>query len=417
MNRLITALTDMKAPPHILAALELLQFQGSSSNWLARLSDAERRQFLKWCDIRQLTLMLPHVSGPTLPAWVHETVLHKTARYDLRFKRLKQELFDIVAALNAAGLDFVMLKGLSHAPALSPDARLRGQGDIDLWLPGPSAYKARDVLSALGYVPLLDSKSRHLAPMGRPSNWQWRGDLFDPEMPVAVELHYELWSEQSEYIAVPALDQFWARKQSRDFEGRAINVLCDEDLLAFAALHLLLHLLHGELPLQRAWELARFLHNHNGDASFWKSWRTSHAPALRQLEASMFYLVTRWFNCHSGKDLALDCQALAPGLKSWLEKFPLAPLTNEWAPNKLEIWLHLGFIRKRKHKVRVIFRRLIPTALPLFADRAERKASPGRKLLMSLRQIRWLTPRLVRHVVTFFPTLLGGFRWFCLRRS
>jgi hypothetical protein len=36
----------------------------------------------------------------------------------------------------------------------------------------------------------------------------------------------------------------------------------------FAALHLLLHLLHGDLPLQRAWEIARFLGTHACDEDF-----------------------------------------------------------------------------------------------------------------------------------------------------
>jgi hypothetical protein len=415
LNQLIASLISLKAPPHILAALEVLQFQNSTTNRLALLSDAERSQFLRWCDVRQLSLLLPNVAGATLPGWLHETVLQRAARYEVRFKRLKCQLFEIVQAFDAAQLEFVMLKGLSHAPALSPDARLRAQGDIDLWLPGPSVYEARDLLRSLGYVPLLNSGSRHLAPMARASGWEWQGDLFDPEMPVSIELHYELWSEQAEYIAVPALEQFWARKQLRDFDGYKIHVLCEEDLLAFASLHLLLHLLHGELPLQRAWEIARFLDTHVGDDSFWKSWRSSHAPALRQLETTAFCLVAKWFSCSSREELEADRQTLPAGVKLWLQKFALAPLTREWTPNKMETWLHLAFIRKRKDMARVVFRRLIPTALPLFAEGVAVPSSPLARLRKSCRQIRWLTPRLVHHLVTFFPTVLDGLRWFWLR--
>ena len=141
MNQLITALEDMRSPRHIVAALELLQFQTPSADRLALLSDAERLRFIEWCDDRQLTLLLAQVSSVPLPDWITEQTVRKTARYQSRFNRLKQELFDIVEAFNAANLEFVMLKGLSHAPAFTPDAQLRAQGDIDLWLIDSSVYK------------------------------------------------------------------------------------------------------------------------------------------------------------------------------------------------------------------------------------------------------------------------------------
>jgi hypothetical protein len=411
LNQLISSLKDLRAPQYVLAALELLQFQTPSADRLDCLSEEERGRFLEWCDVRQLTLLLCQVCSSPLPAWVTHPAIQKTARHELRFERLKQELFEIVKAFNAAGLEFVMLKGLSHAPAFTPDARLRAQGDIDLWLTGSSVYKGRDVLRSLGYVPLLKSKSRHLSPMVRPSTWRWRGDMFDPEMPISVELHYNLWSEESEHISVPQLHQFWDRRQVRDFDGHKINVLCDADLLGFASLHLLLHLLHGELPLQRAWEIARFLDTHLTDEAFWTLWRTSHPPALRQLETSMFYLVTNWFECRSRKELGADVQKLPVKAKSWLTKFSWAPLAREWAPNKSEIWLHLAFICKRSEMISVLFRRLLPTSRPYFADRAAAEASPVAKLLTHVRQLRLILNRMARHLVTFFPTVFDGLRW------
>src|SRR5579884_402030 len=263
-----------------MAAFEALQFPHAGSELLENLSEIEQRRFFAWCDARQLSLMLPSTCNARLPDWLLEGVQRRSARYQQRFERLKAELFQIVQAFEAAKLEFVMLKGLSHAPAFTPDARLRAQGDIDFWLPGEAVYKARDILTELGYVAVLDSKSRHLAPMARPSNWRWRGDLFDPEMPISVELHYELWSDTAECIVVPGLEQFWERKVQREFDSHTIPVLRDEDLLGFAALHFLLHLLHGDLPLQRAWEIARFLDTHAQDDAFWQSWHAVHPPQL-----------------------------------------------------------------------------------------------------------------------------------------
>jgi Uncharacterised nucleotidyltransferase len=417
LNQLTASLTGLRAPQHILAALELLQFQTPSADRLDSLTQTERRRFLDWCDNRQLTLMLSQICGSGLPTWVMEPTLQKTARYDLRFRRLKRELFEIVDAFDDANLEFVMLKGLSHAPALTRDPQLRAQGDIDLWLIGSSVHRAQQVLKKLGYVPLLDSKSRHLPPMGRPSNWRWRGDLFDAEMPISVELHYDLWSEQAECIAFPDLEQFWNRKIIRNFDGHNINVLCDADLLGFAGLHLFLHLLHGELPLQRAWEIARFLDTHVSDESFWKSWRSSHPAALRQVETCIFYLVTEWCGCHARQELGAGVHELPIMVKSWFARFSLAPLTREWAPNKSEIWLHLAFIPRRKDKARVLFRRLLPTSIPRFGDRATSQTLSIAKLVRFVRQLRLVMTRLARHVVTFFPTVFDGLRWYWLRNS
>jgi hypothetical protein len=417
LNKFIESLSTLNAPPHILAALELFLFHNASEDRLALLSETEQRRFFMWCDTRQLTLALSHVGGPRLPAWVLKPVHERAACYELRFQQLKRQLFQIVEALDLAGLEFVMLKGLSHAPALTPDARLRAQGDIDLWLRGSSVYKAQKVLSHLGYRPVLESKSRHLAPMGRPSSWKWRGDLFDPEMPISVELHYELWSEQTEYISVPDIQQFWERKKLRDFDGRQINVLCDEDLLGFAALHLLLHLLHGDLPLQRAWEIARFLDAHVSDEPFWRSWRTSHPAVLKQLEISVFDLVTKWFQCRLNQELRADFQRLPPMVKLWLEKYCLAPLAREWAPNKLEILLHFAFLSNSKDRVRVLFRRLTPISVPTFSDRVQVQESAAASLLKILRRFRLISRRLVYHLITFLPALFDGIRWLWLCKS
>ena len=417
MKKVIESLSALNAPPHILAALELFQFHEPAEDRLALLSETEQQRFFTWCDIRQLTLALPHVGGAPVLPWVLDPVKERAARYELRFQQLKRQLFEIAEALDLASLEFVMLKGLSHAPALTPDARLRAQGDIDLWLRGSSVYEAQNVLTRLGYRPLLGSKARHLAPMGRPGSWKWRGDLFDPEMPISVELHYELWSEQTEYITAPDVQQFWERRRRCDFDGRLINVLCDEDLLGFAALHLLLHLLHGDLPLQRAWEIARFLDAHVSDALFWTSWRASHPAGLKQLEVSVFHLVTKWFQPRSNQELLADFQRLPPTVKLWLERYYLAPLAREWAPNKLEILLHFAFLTDSKDRVRVLFRRLTPMSVPLFGGSAQAQRQFAVIRLLTLIRLRVVSRRLVYHLITFLPTLFDGIRWLLLCKS
>lgn len=415
MKQLLESVAAANAPQHILAALEVFQFHNPSPDRLNGLSEPQRSVFFQWCDERQLTLILPYVCN-SLPNWARETIQAKAARYDQRFERLKQQLFDIAEAFEDEKLSFVMLKGLSHSPALTPDARLRGQGDIDLWLPGSSAYTARDVLAGLGYIPTIAAKSRHLSPMSRPSTWKWRGDIYDPEMPISVELHYELWSDNAEFIAAPGVSEFWRRKRLRSFDGQAINVLCDEDLLAFAALHLLLHVLHGDLPLQRAWEIAHFLDSHVNDQEFWDSWSGLHPAPLRQLQTCIFRLVTKWFGCNWPKILDTEFQMLPEAATSWLSTRSFAPLWREWKPNKSEVWLHLALVKKRRSRLVILVRRLIPTSLPLFVDDATAAPRWPFLVLAGVRQSPRLFGRLMRHVRTFFPTLFEGLRWLAVRK-
>ncbi|MBV8569765.1 MAG: hypothetical protein JO319_04075, partial [Acidobacteriaceae bacterium] len=100
MSGIIELLTAAKPPPHIAAALELLQFHSTPEGRVCSLSDTEQQRFLRWCDDSQVTLMLSHVAKTRLPGWLRDSIAAKADRYELRFERIKRELFQIVAALN-----------------------------------------------------------------------------------------------------------------------------------------------------------------------------------------------------------------------------------------------------------------------------------------------------------------------------
>lgn len=410
------SLIAAKAPRHVTAILEALQFQNASSQRLSQLSPLEWQDLLSWCDRRQLTLLLPRVCGSSIPANIQGEIARRNERYGVRFERLKAEFFDIVAALTAAGLEFVLLKGLSHSPELTPDARLRAQGDLDLWLIGPAVHKAKDTLQRLGYVSVGTSRSRHLSPLARPCNWKWAGDLFDPDMPISVELHYELWSEDAEYVPAQGIEAFWARRVPRSFDGHEVSVLCNEDLVGFAALHLLLHVLHGELPLERAWELARFLDTHSDDIVLWQSWRGSHSGDLKRLELISFALVTRWFSCRWPDQLDAELLNLPEPVRLWLEQCSLAPLVSQWSANKREVWLHLALIDGWSNKVRVLARRLFPLSFARFGTQEENKPSLAEAPRILLQGLKPFSRRLLHHLCTLSPTIYDGLRLRLLRK-
>jgi hypothetical protein len=289
---------------------------------------------------------------------------------------------------------------MTHAPALTPNPLLRAQGDIDLWFAGDAVRDACAALAGLGYEPRRCHRGgdrRHLTPMARPSAWKWRGDMFDPEMPIHVEPHYRLWSDHAEYISIPGQTDFWNRRAARDISGRRVSVLCPADLLGFAALHFLLHLLHGDLPLQRAWEIAHFLHEHAPDEEFWSRWRQLHSPALRRLETLAFAIAQIWFRCDVSDRVRRETHALPDDVRLWLDHFALSPLKQGSDPNKDELWLHLALIPTMLGRARVLLRRLFPFAI------ARKGGVSG--------------SRLAHHGRTLTPTVLGGLHWLRLKRQ
>jgi hypothetical protein len=388
-------------PSSTLAVIESLRFNDRTTERLCAIPAEEWPALLKWCDDRQVTLLVNALHANALPESVRTRMAGNRDRYAERFARLQSELAEIVDALNGRGIDFVLLKGITHAPALTPEPLLRAQGDIDLWFAPETVQDAHGALSAIGYAPTRRQRAtkgrRHLAPMIRPSGWKWRGDMFDPEMPVQVEAHYQLWNGNAEYIRMPGQPDFWNRRTARDFGGRSISVLSPPDLLGFAALHFLLHLLHGDLPLQRAWEIAHFLHQNAGDGEFWRHWRQLHSPALRRLEALAFAIAQIWFHCDVHESVQREIHGLADDVRLWLDHFAFSPLKQRSDPNKDELWLHLALIPSAAARARVLFRRLFPLVV-------------GRKGGLS-------GSRLAHHRRTFTPALLGGLQWLRLKRQ
>jgi hypothetical protein len=389
--------------------LEALSFDGAGNGLLRQLDDSEYRSLLKFCDKAHLALTLAHFHGDAMPEWVGARLAGNLRDYSKRFARLKASLFEIADAFERRGIEFIVLKGLTHSPEYTPDPLLRAQGDIDIWCKPESIVAARDELLTLGYAPHGPSEGRHLPPMLRPSKWEWRGDYYDPGLPIAVELHFQLWDDRMESIPVPGQAEFWNRRVTKLVAGRPLPALSGPDTLAFAALHLLMHVFHGDLRTQRAWEIANFLDTHVSDAAFWASWRQCHPDSLHRLEAIVFKLAAEWFGCRLAPEAAETVDQLPGDVRLWMEHYPLSPVEALFHPNKDEIWLQLSLVESFGEKLAVFRRRILPMrAPPTFR---QGKSNARAAMAQIGRMLRFTVIRSVRHLCAFFPTLWGGVRW------
>ncbi len=335
-----------------------------------------------------------------------------------RWNRAQSTYREIAAAFDAEGLEYAVLKGFSHCPLLVPDPRLRRQGDIDFLLPREQVFRARELAAGLGYEPILGRDRHptdHLPTLVRKTGWQWRGDLYDPEMPLSIELHVRFWNLNTERLAPAGLDCFWERRQSRELEGLRFTGLHPADTIAYSALHSLRHLLRGDPGLFHFYELAWLLHQRADDATLWSAWAELHDESLRRLEAVCFALGQHWFGGRLPGVAREEIERLPSDVIRWLETFSWSPVAGLLHANKDELWLHWALLESRRDRYRVLRRRLLPERLPGAVDAVhvpESRLTWRIRLRGRMRYLRYVTSRAGHHARALPSVARSAIRWF-----
>jgi hypothetical protein len=332
----------------ILAAMRL----GAAKPARWDFSEAEWRAALYYLDRNQMALLVRHCLGDALPEPIRRRLDNDYAIHRARLRRIHTAYAEVSGILSRRGLQWTLLKGFAGVEDYYADPDARVQYDLDLYCP-ESPHEAQSALISAGYRPGRETGSAdHLAPLTRESNWSWRGDFFDPGIPIAVEVHFRLWDEGTERFAAPGLPEFWERRT-----GDALHPV---DALGYKALHLLRHLLRGEFRAAHLYEIAWFLHQRASDDLFWAQWREMHEPGLRRLESIAFELGRGWFDARLPEGL----EPLPAGVTGWLRDDWDSPARAYFQPNKDELRLHLLLVESSLDKLRVLRRRLLPGTLP-----------------------------------------------------
>lgn len=331
----------MSLPEHARRALAALRC-GSRERW-GEL-DAPTIEFL---DRNRLTPLFPS-DDPHVERACRNT--------RLRLERLRGEYERIAGVLDDAGVEHVLLKGFSHGEEFLPDPSIRPSYDLDLLVPADQVRDAYSLLEELAFEAppgrvRRHERADHLPPLVRRTGWEWRGDLYDPEIPAVVELHFRLWDPETEGFAAPGLAEFWGRRQGRE--------LALVDRFGYAALHLLRHLFRGDLKLLHAYELACFL---DRNPSAFEEW--PHPPELRRLEAIASRLAADWFGPFVPAPMAREVAELPRSVLRWFERWGSAPIGAQFRPNKHELWLHWELLDGWPTRLRVARRRLFPAVIP-----------------------------------------------------
>lgn len=407
-------------PRHITALLAALKFSGPQPEALRNLTDSEWEDLLSRWEFVRLTVLLRHVCGDILPDWVRSLMDLNLSDNAERFERIKGVYSDFVDAFGETGAQHLVLKGFTQWPGYVDHPRLRLQSDIDIFCPPESIFRARDVLLMLGYEPVkgLDFRAAdHWPSMVPKTRWKWRGNHFDPQMPVSFELHFCFWNESVARFGPKGLDQFWLRRIERRLEDISFPSLNAVDNLGYTALNLTRNLLHEGASPYQVYELARFLHTSADDGPFWKTWRESHDDSLRRLEAISFRLARDRFACSLAGEVKEEINGLPSAVKRWFDNFAASPFTAPFCSNRDGLWLHLSLLESAADKRSVLRERLLPTRLPpiervdLADDSRGMEGVPRSPLWKRARYVAHMIPRAASHMRILPSALWHGVRW------
>lgn len=411
--------TALRIQPEVTALLRALQLGKPDTTFIEKLSEKEWTSLLEFCNIAHLTLPLAQLPMKKFPYWVVERLRTNLADNALRFERVKATYREAAEALSRAGVEHIVIKGFTQSPDYVLDPRLRRQSDIDIFCPPRSIDAANGALRAIGYKP-SDAKisyahADHDATLVRPGDWQWKNNLFDPEMPLGIELHFCLWNEHVSHVHVPDTGLFWERRTAREVNGLSFPCLSSVDHLAHLTLHILRNLFLGDWIVHHVRELALFLHYRAGDDSFWQTWNETHSPPLRAFEAIVFYYARSWFDCRLHPLAAHEIDILPAARRSWLQCFAGSAFEIMFEQNKDFLWLQLSLLSTCREKLKILRRTLIPGHIlpinsPFIWMRNKRLLKSGDSPVWR-QYISYLISRSAAHCRVNISTLTRGLCW------
>ena len=408
-----------RLPHYVSALLAALRFPQPDPRQILKLDHPGWNEILSFCDLMHLTLPLGRACGDSLPSRVRARIETNFADNSLHFERAKATYMELAAALHDSAIEHLVFKGFAQYPGYVDDPRLRMQSDVDLFCPQESIFKARDILLGLGYEPdygLAHLPSDHIAPMARKSDWLWKGNFFDPAMPVGVELHFRFWDNTSTCFSPSGLDQFWSRRVGKQIGDLRFLALHPVDNLGYISLHMLRNLLRGEWTIQYVYEIARFLHANACNDSFWQGWLDLHDESLRSLQAISFRLAQEWFTCSLSDTAQEAVNKLTPSIQQWFVKFSWSPLAGIFDKNKDFVWLHMALLESRRDQAAVLRRTLLPGRIPPVGAPGQGLNFKGepKKFWPTQRHAKYafyIASRISYHARTLPPTLWNGLCW------
>ena len=171
---------------------------------------------------------------PLLDEW-RRTFLSRT----VAAVRTSRQIGELLAALHAADVPTMPLKGAWLAEHVYDDIAFRPMHDIDLLIRPDRLLAARRAMAAAGYLACEPAE---------PSPWCKDQHFRHPARALGVELQWHLWTTGHQELTEPALDRFWSQPLPAQVAGQPAMALPPARHLIYLTYHLLAH--HWWVPLR-----------------------------------------------------------------------------------------------------------------------------------------------------------------------
>jgi predicted MFS family arabinose efflux permease len=349
--------------------LAALRFQGAQRHELRSLSEDDWNDLLTRAEFARLMIPLSQTCAEFLPDWVLARVERNIAATAERFERIKRDYLTIAEAFEKAGVAHLIAKGFALCPDFVAHPRFRMQSDIDIFCQPAEVERAVAALHAIGYETRTDAEYKlghHVPPLAKKTDWKWRGDLFDPELPIELEIHFRFSDEVLERFDPQGLESFWERRAVHQIDEISFPTLLALDHFGYSALHVVRHLFEGMTPIYSVYEIARFLDQHAYNDALWDEWRVLHDGSARALEAVCCKLAQEWFGCSMPPAVQQEIDALPDGVLAWFRVYANSPLEAWFTPNKNAVWLYAAMLREPAERREVVLGQLVPRKLPRY---------------------------------------------------
>ena len=350
------------------AVMQALQLQSADTRLLRSLSDQEWRELLPMMDRARLTLPFAQESHSCLPHWVHERLESSMADAAQNFKHVQAAYCEAAATLDAHGADYLVLKGFTQAPDFVPRPELRRQCDIDFYVPREYIPAAVRSLQEIGYAACHPEEvyrdADHVPTLVRFGTWKWRGQIYDPEMPPAIEVHFCMWNDSVSLITVREVEEFWKRRRIRAWGKLVFPALHPVDHLGYFGLHILRNIFAAESPVHLVRELATFLNKSRCNDVFWREWALMHSQRFRSMQTIAFSLAVAWFSCNIPDAIEAEMDRLPTKLQNWIETCGCCPLEKLFRNTRDGRLLQFLLAETAEARKQILWKALAPRRVP-----------------------------------------------------
>jgi hypothetical protein len=359
--------------------LEYIGFQPSAFGGLAEViqsDDATWKRGLAFTDTAGLTLHLlaklkQRNDFTKLPSPVQQRLVKSLEDNSARMRAILREWTEFNRLLQAQNICYLSIKGLVLYPDFVDRIEHRVQYDHDFLVKPEDLQRAYQSFLRLGYSPLPTPDRLavdHLPTLIKQTGWQWKGNLFDPEIPRGIELHFQLWGAKHDLISIYPLDTVWQNATFRRFGPLSVPTLSRVHLLLYCTLHSFRHLLRNDLRLSHLYEIAFFLQQSHSEEPFWKGFLGFIAGCPKSLRAvaTMFQLACQLFSVPPAPIVRqfID-EYLSAAAELWIRTYGKAEAIYCYRRSKHAIFLHLDMMDSFSSQLVVIRRKMIPEHLPL----------------------------------------------------